>query len=231
MKVGLLIALFLTSINSFGTTAQCDKSPLPDVRATTYYIADEEKTSCRGRYAGRYYNGDERAEVLTPSGRVLAVVCKRFFRVLAMEGTGILKDRGKGRFTVNWAGNYRFKKMTKCVHGEGVASLCLIPYHTIAADLKSHPRNSVVYIPKAKGLIKPNGDVHNGYFLVRDTGGAFRDIGLSRIDLFVGDENDRDNIFSRAGISHLKGEKAFRVTGKLKDEVVEEFKQKYPNLF
>ena len=142
-----------------------------------------------------------------------------------MEGTGVLKDRGKGRFTVNLAGNYRFKKMTKCIHGEGVASLCLIPYHTIAADLKSHPRNSIVFIPKAKGLIKPNGEVHNGYFLVRDTGGAFRDIGLSRIDLFVGDENDRDNIFSRAGISHLRGEKAFRIEGELKKEVNEEFKR------
>ena len=71
-------------------------------------------------------------------GEYLAVVCKRFFRVLAMEGTGVLKDRGKGRFTVNWAEIIDLKN-DKCIHGEGVASLCLIPYHTIAADLKSHP--------------------------------------------------------------------------------------------
>ena len=48
MKVGLLTALFLISLNSFGATAQCDKSPLPDVRATTYYIADEEKHLVEG---------------------------------------------------------------------------------------------------------------------------------------------------------------------------------------
>ena len=48
MKITLLFTLIFSSFNLFGSITLVDKRPLPDVRATTYYIADEEKTSCRG---------------------------------------------------------------------------------------------------------------------------------------------------------------------------------------
>ena len=62
---------------------------LPDVSPTTYFIADEEKASV-SRYAGIEYYGDERSEVLTPNGDLIAEVCTRFLKS-NMEGTEDLK--------------------------------------------------------------------------------------------------------------------------------------------
>ena len=195
----------ISSFSAFSSTILLDQVPLPDVSPTTYFIADEENVACTGRYLGVDYLGDEVSEVLTPDGDLIAEVCTRFFKVLSMEGTGRLKDRGEGSVTVNWAGEYRFRKMDKCIFGEGVRkNLCLIPYHTIAADLESHELGSIIFIPKAKGIMLPDGRIHNGLFIVRDTGGAFRGRGFNRIDLFVGNQNDDFNVFKKAGMTHTK---------------------------
>ena len=234
MKIFTILSL-LTLFNSNRAesyTILLDQVPLPDVSPTTYYIADEAKTSCKGKYLGVVYKGDEVSDVLTPGGELIAKVCTRFFKVLSMEGTGRLKDRGQGTVTVNWAGNYRFREMNKCVFGEGVElDLCLIPFHTIAADLESHELNSVVFIPKAKGIMLPDGRIHNGYFLVRDTGGAFRGRGFNRIDLFVGNQHDHDNVFLKAGMHHRDAFKAYRLEGDFKKAALEFFQVNFPTLY
>jgi len=231
MKLFFLNMIMFSSVSVMSSTILLDQIPLPDLRPTMYYIANESKTACDGRYNGNDFDGSEVSEILTPEGDLIAKVCTRFFKVLSMEGTGILSDRGQGEQTVNWAGDYRFKVMDKCIYGEGVENLCLIPYHTIAADLTVYPVNTLIYIPRAEGLKLPNGKIHNGYFVVRDTGGAFRGIGPKRVDLFVGTEEDRDNIFSRIGMSHHVDEKAFRIEGKRKASIFMKFKREYPNLF
>lgn len=235
-KLTVNLLFFMLSLASFALTDTAtillDQTPLPDVSPTTYYVADEEKTPCKGRYGRNTYNGDEVSDVINPNGEIIAEVCTRFFKVLSMEGTGRLRDRGQGKVTVNWAGNYTFRKMDKCVFGEGVEKdLCLIPYHTIAADLNAHRLNSVVFIPKAKGLMLPDGRIHNGFFLVRDTGGAFRDVGFNRIDLFVGNETDQNNVFSRAGMHHRSRFKAYKLQGEMKDHALAFFKENFPTLF
>ena len=231
MKFISTIAVFIFSFSSLPSTILLDHIPLPDLRPTMYYIANEAKTECAGRYNGSDYDGSEVSDVLTPAGDLIAKVCTRFFKVLSMEGTGIISDRGQGELTVNWAGNYRFKIMDKCVYGEGVKGLCLIPYHTIAADLTVYPVGTIIYIPRAEGLILPNGKTHNGYFIVRDTGGAFRGIGPKRVDLFVGAEEDRDNVFSRVGMDHHTDEKAFKIEGKRKIKAINFFKTEFPQLY
>lgn len=230
--LSLFLCILFVSLSVNSSTILLDQVPLPDVSPTTYFIADETKVSCSGRYAGIEYYGDERSEVLQPNGDLIAEVCTRFFKVLSMEGTGRLKDRGKGSLTVNWAGEYRFRVMEKCIFGEGVQkNLCLIPYHTIAADLESHELGSVVFIPKAKGLMLPDGRIHNGLFLVRDTGGAFRGRGFNRIDLFVGNQNDENNIFIKAGMSHRQKFAAYRLEGQLKQSAINFFTENFPTLF
>ena len=107
---------------------------------------------------------------------------------------------------------------------------CLIPYHTIAADLTVYPVGTIIHIPRAEGLKLPNGKIHNGYFIVRDTGGAFRGVGPKRVDLFVGAEGDRNNVFSRAGMNHHTDEKAFKIEGKRKVIAIEYFKREFPQL-
>ncbi len=231
MKSTIFCLLFNFSFMTFGTTILLDQIPIPGLLPTMYYIANESETSCTGRYNGNDFNGSEVTEVLTPEGNLIAKVCTRFFKVLSMEGTGILSDRGQGELTVNWAGNYRFKVMDKCVHGEGVEGLCLIPYHTIAADLSVYPVGTMIYMPRAEGLSLPDGRTHNGIFVVRDTGGAFRGVGAKRIDLFVGIESDRDNIFSRIGMNHRTNEKAFKLEGKRKASAQEFFKNTFPDLY
>jgi len=228
----LSIGVIFTTLNVYSSTILLDQVPLPDVSPTTYFIADEAKVSCSGKYAGVNYVGDEKSEVMNPSGELIAEVCTRFFKVLSMEGTGRLKDRGNGSLTVNWAGDYRFRIMEKCIFGEGVqVDLCLIPYHTIAADLESHELGSVIFIPKAKGLMLPDGRIHNGLFLVRDTGGAFRGRGFNRIDLFVGNQNDENNIFIKAGMSHREKFSAYKLEGHLKETAINFFTENFPTLF
>lgn len=227
----LTLTYLLFSTYSFASTILLEQIPVPDLRPTMYYIANESKTACEGRYNGNEFDGSEISEVLTPDGELIAKVCTRFFKVLSMEGTGVLSDRGQGELTVNWAGNFRFKVMDKCIYGEGVQGLCLIPYHTIAADLTVYPVGTMLYIPRAEGLELSDGKIHNGIFVVRDTGGAFRDIGPKRVDLFVGTEGDRDNIFSRIGMNHHTDEKAFKLEGKRKKLAEKYFESNFPELF
>lgn len=198
---------------------------------TTYYIADEEKTSCVGHYRNVTYDGSEVSEIKTPQNDLIAKVCTRFFKVLCMEGTGILKDRGQGRQTVNWGGNKRFIIMDRCIYGLGVEKYCLLPYHTIAADLSEYKLNDIIYIPRTKGLTLPDGTAHNGLFVVRDTGGAFRGIGPQRVDLFVANETDSTNVFKNAGFHHRKPEKAYKLKGQSKENAIRELKDKFPNLY
>ena len=229
----LLIILIATIYvnNSHGSTILLEQTPIPDLLPTMYYIADESKTSCKGPYNGNTFDGSEVSEVLTPAGDLIAKVCTRFFKVLSMEGTGVLEDRGQGRQTINWAGRYRFKVMDKCVHGEGVNGLCLIPYHTIAADLEVYPVGTIIYIPRAAGIKLPNGEIHNGIFVVRDTGGAFRGVGAKRVDLFVGIEKDINNVFSRAGMNHHTNERAFKLNGNRRSAAIKYLKAKFPTLY
>ena len=77
----------------------------------------------------------------------------------------------------------------------------------------------------------PDGRIHNGLFIVRDTGGAFRGRGFNRIDLFVGNQNDDFNVFKKAGMTHTKKYSAYRLEGVQKEEAVDFFKTNFPTLF
>jgi len=208
-----------------------DQEVLPDLLPTTYYLAFEEKVSCVGRYRQVEYNGTELSDVKTPEGKVLATVCTRFYQVLKMEGSGVLKDRGQGPLTINWAGPDRFKIMERCIFGEGVEGLCLLPFHTLAADLSFYRPGDVLFIQAARGILLPDGTIHSGYFLVRDTGGAFRGIGSKRIDMFVADQIDGENVFANAGFHHRKPMAGQRISGASKQMFIKFLKNKYPQLF
>lgn len=193
-------------------------SQIAELKPTMYYVPQEDLVKCEGRYRSVEYSGTETSAVLDPEGRVLATVCTRFLKTLDMEGTGILKDRGAGRITVNFAarveGQIRYRAVGRCRYGEGVQrDLCLLPYHTIAADNKVHKINEIIFVPRAEGIQLPDGSLHEGYFIVRDTGGAFDGIGAQRVDLFTGLDPDNNNAFSRAGFNHNTPLEAFKVKG------------------
>jgi 3D (Asp-Asp-Asp) domain-containing protein len=211
-------------------------SQIAELKPTMYYVPQEDAIKCEGRYRSVEYTGAEKSNVLDPEGRVLATVCTRFLKTLDMEGTGILKDRGAGKVTVNFAarvdGEIRYRAVKRCIYGEGIRpDLCLLPYHTIAADNKVHKINEIIYIPRAEGIVLPDGTLHEGYFIVRDTGGAFDGIGAQRIDLFTGLEPDINNVFSRAGFNHNTPMEAFKVNGESAEIIRERLQARFGDIY
>lgn len=215
-----------------------DISSLKDILPTTYYLAQESKVSCKGKYGKgeTVYNGSERTTIIDLKGEEIATVCTRFYRTLLMEGSAILNDRGRGDVTINYGGvvngKRRFYRLGRCAYGEGVRhNLCLLPYHTLATDNKVHKINEILFIPQAEGLVLPDGTTHDGFFIVRDTGGAFNGIGGQRIDMFTGTDPDNRNVFSKAGFHHRKPMRAYKVKGDSAELVRERMRERFGELF
>lgn len=210
-----------------------DVVSIPDLLPTMYYTPQESKVSCKGKYRRTKYNGKERTTIRNMSGKAIATVCTRFYRILVMEGSAVLRNGN----TINYSGkasngSYRFHLTGRCIFGEGIGrDNCLLPYHTIAGDKKVHFVGEIIYIPAAKGILLPDGSTHTGHFIVRDTGGAFNDIGSSRVDLFVGLDPDNNNAFQQAGFHHKNRLEAFKIEGASAEIVKDELKAKFPELF
>lgn len=213
-----------------------DLQKIPDILPTMYYTPTEESVSCKGKYGRRRYSGKEKEVLLTPEGKAIATVCKRFAQTLLMEGSAILRDRGYGSVAVNYGGKvrgkHRYYKLDRCKYGEGVKrNLCLLPYHTIAADNRIHKVNEIIYVPDAKGIELPDGSIHEGYFIVRDTGGAFQGIGSQRVDMFTGTDPDFDNAFKKAGFHHKRPLDAFKIKGDSAEVIREKLREKFGELY
>jgi 3D (Asp-Asp-Asp) domain-containing protein len=98
----------------------------------------------------------------------------------------------------------------KCPYGYGVKAQCLDPYHTLAADLNFHRAGDVIFVPKIVGVKLPNGETHDGYFIIRDKGGAIT--GKERFDFFTGylDHRNDENPFSKIKLNDSKTRMPFR---------------------
>lgn len=213
-----------------------DLSRLPDILPTMYYIPREVDVNCKGGYGRNTYIGNERTTILSTEGDVIANVCKRFERTLLMEGSAILRDRGQGEVAINYGGKirgqHRYYHLDRCKYGEGVRrNLCLLPYHTIAADNKVHKINEIIFVPAAKGIRLPDGTTHEGYFVVRDTGGAFNGIGSERVDMFTGTDPDFQNAFQKAGFHHKRPLDAFKIKGNSAEIVREKLRERFGEIY
>lgn len=213
-----------------------DVRKLSTLLPTTYYVPQEKQISCSGKYGNVTYNGSEKSDIHELNGSLIATVCTKFYKTLLMEGTAILQDRGLGEQAINYSGvvggEKRFHVLDRCTYGEGIKrDLCLLPYHTLATDNKAHQPGDIIYIPKAHGLRLPDGSVHEGYFIVRDTGGAFNGIGPRRVDMFTGTEPDSNNVFSRAGFHKQNPLPAFKVQGASADIIKQRLKDRFGSLY
>ncbi len=158
-------------------------------------------------------------------GVELMKVCSTTLKICAMEGSCQVQRAGKIR-SFNYQGtsngHYVFFEIPKdgCVFGYGVGSVCLDPFHTVAADLSVWKPGSVIYIPKVLGAKLPNGEIHSGFFIVRDTGEAIK--GPHRFDFFTGSLhwNDPRNPFRALSLAdtdqkltyyRVQGETALRI--------------------
>jgi len=151
--------------------------------------------------------------VLDMEGNVLAMVSEKFYRELRMEGTGRLLD---GRL-LNYHGRVTLPDGTKEIryrfcgpeapYGYGYEDNPLIPFRSIAVDIKVIPIGSKIYIPAAKGAKLPDGEIHDGIFYALDIGDAIKN---KRIDIFTS-FGDQSKVFRDIGLTHMKPVEIFLV--------------------
>lgn len=177
-------------------------------------------------YTPRFTRADNSCEglkipLLNNKGQSLIQVCRTIYSACALQGACAIEGRlfnvtnGTVRLTY-------FVEITNmgCPYGKGVNMACLDPFHTVAADLNVHKPGDVIYVPKVRGLTLPDGKTHDGYFVVRDRGGAIK--GRGRFDFFAGFLSYRDpnNPFAALGLGdkrnrfeyvEVKGEAAKKV--------------------
>lgn len=168
-------------------------------------------------------------------GKILALLCRDEIWNCAMQGScfyngskglqlfayrDILKVKNpvtgrtvqEPRFVIN-------NSVKKCPYGMGFKSLCLDPYRSVAADQKYHKAGDVVYLPKMVGQKLPNGETHDGYFVVRDIGE--RILGEGRFDFFIGFDDYRNHLFSKLNLSNPERSTFtyYRVSSKQAEEI------------
>lgn len=128
----------------------------------------------------------EKRDVLDKDGNSLVKLCEHSYKECLMQGSCLIKD--KKSFSINHLnkaeGAQRFFIDEICEFGQGVASSCLDPYFTVAADMEIYQAGDVIYIPAMKGALLPNKQLHTGFFIVRDTGDHIK--GPGRFDFFNG---------------------------------------------
>jgi len=158
------------------------------------------------------------AKLKTLDNQVLATLCRQEIADCAMQGSCFYKDsKGVRLFafhqnikiihpeTKKEINQPRFKLNTlseRCPQGMGVRNICLDPYRSIAADPRFHKIGDVIFIPKLRGQKLPNDEIHDGYMVIRDTGGRIK--GKGRFDFFIGFDDWRGHLFTRLGLSDVE---------------------------
>ncbi len=109
-------------------------------------------------------------------------------------------------------GNYVFQEidLKTCAFTFGASGWCLSPNYSVAADPKFHKPGDVIYLPDLAGARLPNGEIHDGYFIVKDTGGAIK--GPDRFDFFLGHRRtvNRHHPFLLLGLGDKKSRLPFQ---------------------
>lgn len=177
---------------------------------------------------------NERRPIKNIQGQVIAQVCETDYRICVKQGTCILNEP-RGMRIVNFTTRrgkiplFSGKIKKQCPYGLGFKNVCLDPYYTIAADLKFYKLGDVIFVPSARGIKLPNGDTHDGYFVIRDSGANLKS--ERRFDFFTGFDHDTEafNVFKKMGLDNkenrFKFEKApERIASKVRT------KRNYPKL-
>lgn len=139
-------------------------------------------------------------------------VCRQVLKGCTLQGSCYIKLDGVKTLInyhkkVNGVVQFMLVDRSVCKHGLGDSSdpkqsfktMCLDPFYSVAADTAIHPLGSVIYIPAVRGTVLPDGSTHDGYFIVRDSGGNID--GRGRFDFFTGDVGlNASNPFSNLGL-------------------------------
>lgn len=158
------------------------------ITPTVYFVPqyDQSNLACPGTVNMKARNGS-----------ALVTVCKTVYDSCVLQGTCLIKSAGKLLLInvgVKVNGERRFEAVdrSKCSFGRGAVrdlvkvhpTMCLDPYFSVAADLKIYKLGEVIFIPSFSGILLNDGTLHDGHFVVRDTGGSIT--GYGRFDFFSG---------------------------------------------
>ncbi|MES2802850.1 MAG: 3D domain-containing protein [Bdellovibrionota bacterium] len=177
------------------------------ITPTIYYVADystDKATQC-----------SEAAKLNLRKAKdniVKISVCRQVLKGCTLQGSCYLKIEGVKTLInyhkkVNGVVQFMLVDRSVCKHGLGDSSdlkqsfksMCLDPFYSVAADTSIHPLGTVIYIPAVRGTAIPDGSTHDGYFVVRDSGGNID--GRGRFDFFTGDLGlNASNPFSSLGL-------------------------------
>lgn len=160
--------------------------------------------------------------VLDPRGQIITKICRRDHQLCSLQGACIIQ-KYQERILINYAsqdgGTVRFAKMdmSVCKYGFGMKSVCLDPFYNVAADPKHWSAGDVIFVPHLVNTRLPNGTLHDGYMIVRDTGGAIK--GAHRFDFFIGYSNNyKESVFFELGFSDKSKKFPYsKVTGERAD--------------
>jgi 3D (Asp-Asp-Asp) domain-containing protein len=191
MKKNFLLIILSLAFN----TAMAGERVL---QPTIYFTPeiDISKSECTSKYLKTIYN---------VQGKALMKLCTKDYNTCTMEGQCIIKTNTREillNYNSTKGGIVRFDMQQEpiCKFGYGLRASCLDPYYTVAADQRYWKPGDVIYIPKVRDMMLPNGERHNGYFVVRDKGHAIK--GRNRFDFFVGfSQGWRNNLFANLGMS------------------------------
>lgn len=177
---------------------------------------------------------NELTDMTDPAGHILTTICKQDFELCLLQGSCFIEEQGKVKsfnYHSRIKGEYRFIEvsLSKCPYGFGVKGQCLDPYFSVAADLTYYSLGDVIFVPRLEGTVLPNGEVHDGYLIVRDTGTAI--IGPQRFDFFTGFLNhlSPDNTFARMGFGDPKNKFEFKKVSEVDAKNIRE-KRNYPGI-
>lgn len=175
------------------------------ITPTIYYVADySAETQC-----------SDTAELNLRKSKnniVKISVCRKVLKGCTMQGSCYIQLSGKKTMInyhkkVNGIVQFMLVDRSVCKYGLGDSSdskqsfkiMCLDPFYSVAADTAIHPLGTVIYIPAVRGTALPDGSTHDGYFIVRDSGGNID--GRGRFDFFTGDVGlNANNPFSNLGL-------------------------------
>jgi hypothetical protein len=143
----------------------------------------------------------------TPSAKVVCnstKPCEEFKEMVSVQGSGTLS---KGTI---YTSTGKTVDIGDCDTTKGKGNTCLIPYISVAADLRYHELGDIIEMPALKGKVitLPNGKKfkHPGYFIVDDRGAKSYIKGENRFDVYTGphDLDDPKNAFGQDAPAELR---------------------------
>ena len=204
-SLSFLLFIFLTTQTACGQSRASQDSPTgTDTKLvpTVYYhpLLNIEAESC---------SSNELKDITNSKGEKVATICSKDIKNCARQGSCTVLNQGNHIHFVyekHKNGVVFFEKydLDDCHYGFGVQNICVDPYHSVAADLTIYKTGDVIFVPTVRGAVLPTGEVHDGYFIVRDTGNAIK--GLGRFDFYTGYEApfEAKNTFAKMNLNDPK---------------------------